>query len=209
MTPCAVRWLGRGAGIAELGRNLVLFPVVTSIRVPPQGWQPSSSLPPSFPAAGHRRGCFPESPFLSGRLNTTVAPLFFADQFLQISTSLPSPFISGLGEHLTPLVLDTAWTRVTLWNRDMAPVVRSRAEGKGNGSSVLVGATRGLLCCVWGWGKVSVLVELWDTASALGKPMGPSSPGRVCVPWGSALRCCGAASPPAVPGSCSGQNSAN
>uniref|UniRef100_A0A8C3ETJ8 Lysosomal alpha-glucosidase n=1 Tax=Corvus moneduloides TaxID=1196302 RepID=A0A8C3ETJ8_CORMO len=54
-------------------------------------------------------------------LNTTVAPLFFTDQFLQISTSLPSHFISGLGEHLTPLVLDTAWTRVTLWNRDMAP----------------------------------------------------------------------------------------
>ncbi|XP_010006966.1 PREDICTED: lysosomal alpha-glucosidase [Chaetura pelagica] len=55
-------------------------------------------------------------------INTTLAPLFFADQFLQISTSLPSRFISGLGEHLTPLVLDTAWTRVTLWNRDMAPV---------------------------------------------------------------------------------------
>nr|XP_054500969.1 lysosomal alpha-glucosidase isoform X4 [Agelaius phoeniceus] len=54
-------------------------------------------------------------------LNTTVAPLFFTDQFLQISTSLPSHFISGLGEHLTPLFLDTAWTRVTLWNRDMAP----------------------------------------------------------------------------------------
>ncbi|XP_074410899.1 lysosomal alpha-glucosidase isoform X1 [Zonotrichia albicollis] len=60
----------------------------------------------------------------SGRvlLNTTVAPLIFTDQFLQISTSLPSHFISGLGEHLTPLFLDTAWTRVTLWNRDMAPV---------------------------------------------------------------------------------------
>uniref|UniRef100_A0A8C3ULC5 Lysosomal alpha-glucosidase n=1 Tax=Catharus ustulatus TaxID=91951 RepID=A0A8C3ULC5_CATUS len=54
-------------------------------------------------------------------LNTTVAPLIFTDQFLQISTSLPSQFISGLGEHLTPLFLDTAWSRVTLWNRDMAP----------------------------------------------------------------------------------------
>ncbi|XP_063207915.1 lysosomal alpha-glucosidase isoform X2 [Chroicocephalus ridibundus] len=62
-------------------------------------------------------------------LNTTIAPLFFADQFLQISTSLPSHFISGLGEHLTPLVLDTAWTRVTLWNRDMAPVPQVNLYG--------------------------------------------------------------------------------
>uniref|UniRef100_A0A8B9EHP6 Lysosomal alpha-glucosidase n=1 Tax=Anser cygnoides TaxID=8845 RepID=A0A8B9EHP6_ANSCY len=62
-------------------------------------------------------------------LNTTVAPLFFADQFLQISTSLPSRFISGLGEHLAPLVLDTAWTKVTLWNRDMAPVPQVNLYG--------------------------------------------------------------------------------
>ncbi|XP_040438110.1 lysosomal alpha-glucosidase isoform X2 [Falco naumanni] len=62
-------------------------------------------------------------------VNTTVAPLFFADQFLQISTSLPSHFISGLGEHLTPLVLDTAWTRVTLWNRDMAPTAQVNLYG--------------------------------------------------------------------------------
>nr|XP_015212266.1 PREDICTED: lysosomal alpha-glucosidase [Lepisosteus oculatus]XP_015212267.1 PREDICTED: lysosomal alpha-glucosidase [Lepisosteus oculatus] len=59
----------------------------------------------------------------SGRvlLNTTVAPLLFADQFLQLSTSLPSRLLSGLGEHLTPLTLDLNWTSVTLWNRDMAP----------------------------------------------------------------------------------------
>ncbi|NXN16898.1 LYAG glucosidase, partial [Indicator maculatus] len=62
-------------------------------------------------------------------LNTTVAPLFFADQFLQISTSLPSHFVSGLGEHLTPLTLNTAWTRVTLWNRDMAPVPQVNLYG--------------------------------------------------------------------------------
>ncbi|KAB0395078.1 hypothetical protein E2I00_003439, partial [Balaenoptera physalus] len=56
---------------------------------------------------------FSEEPFgvimrrkLDGRvlLNTTVAPLFFADQFLQLSTSLP-----------------TNWTKITLWNRDVAP----------------------------------------------------------------------------------------
>lgn len=60
------------------------------------------------------------------RLNTTVAPLFFADQFLQLSTSLPSQHITGLGEHLSPLMLSTEWTRITLWNRDVAPSVRDR-----------------------------------------------------------------------------------
>ncbi|ERE69027.1 lysosomal alpha-glucosidase-like protein [Cricetulus griseus] len=73
---------------------------------------------------------FSEEPFgvivrrkLDGRvlLNTTVAPLFFADQFLQLSTSLPSPHITGLAEHLSPLMLSTEWTRVTLWNRDVPP----------------------------------------------------------------------------------------
>lgn len=58
-------------------------------------------------------------------LNTTVAPLLFADQYLQMSTSLPSLLISGLGEHYTPLTLDLNWTSVTLWNRDMAPHVSS------------------------------------------------------------------------------------
>ncbi|XP_036408755.1 lysosomal alpha-glucosidase [Megalops cyprinoides] len=54
-------------------------------------------------------------------VNTTVAPLLFADQYLQLSTSLPSALVSGLGEHYTPLALDLNWTRVSLWNRDMAP----------------------------------------------------------------------------------------
>ncbi|XP_061030866.1 lysosomal alpha-glucosidase isoform X1 [Eubalaena glacialis] len=73
---------------------------------------------------------FSEEPFgvimrrkLDGRvlLNTTVAPLFFADQFLQLSTSLPSQHITGLAEHLGPLMLSTNWTKITLWNRDVAP----------------------------------------------------------------------------------------
>lgn len=73
---------------------------------------------------------FSEEPFgivvrrkLDGRvvLNTTVAPLFFTDQFLQLSTSLPSPYITGLAEHLGPLMLNTNWTKVTLWNRDIPP----------------------------------------------------------------------------------------
>uniref|UniRef100_A0A8C0E258 Lysosomal alpha-glucosidase n=1 Tax=Balaenoptera musculus TaxID=9771 RepID=A0A8C0E258_BALMU len=73
---------------------------------------------------------FSEEPFgvimrrkLDGRvlLNTTVAPLFFADQFLQLSTSLPSQHITGLAEHLGPLMLSTNWTKITLWNRDVVP----------------------------------------------------------------------------------------
>ena len=56
-------------------------------------------------------------------MNTTVAPLLFADQYLQLSTSLASSFVSGLGEHYTPLLLDLNWTSLTLWNRDMAPHV--------------------------------------------------------------------------------------
>lgn len=81
---------------------------------------------------------FSEEPFgvivrrkLNGRvlLNTTVAPLFFADQFLQLSTSLPSQHITGLAEHLSPLMLSTEWTRVTLWNRDLAPLPGANLYG--------------------------------------------------------------------------------
>ncbi|XP_040919429.1 lysosomal alpha-glucosidase isoform X2 [Toxotes jaculatrix] len=54
-------------------------------------------------------------------MNTTVAPLLFADQYLQLSTTLASSLVSGLGEHYTSLVLDLNWTSLTLWNRDMAP----------------------------------------------------------------------------------------
>ncbi|XP_035157869.1 lysosomal alpha-glucosidase isoform X4 [Callithrix jacchus] len=81
---------------------------------------------------------FSEEPFglivrreLGGRvlLNTTVAPLFFADQFLQLSTSLPSQLITGLAEHLSPLMLSTSWTKITLWNRDLAPTPGANLYG--------------------------------------------------------------------------------
>ncbi|XP_043091754.1 LOW QUALITY PROTEIN: lysosomal alpha-glucosidase [Puntigrus tetrazona] len=54
-------------------------------------------------------------------LNTTIGPLLFADQYLQLSTSMASSLISGLGEHYTPITLDLNWSSVSLWNRDMAP----------------------------------------------------------------------------------------
>uniref|UniRef100_A0A672U1E2 P-type domain-containing protein n=1 Tax=Strigops habroptila TaxID=2489341 RepID=A0A672U1E2_STRHB len=55
-------------------------------------------------------------------LNTTVAPLIFADQFLQISTSLPSKFLYGLGEHRGPLLHSMDWNTLTLWARDVSPM---------------------------------------------------------------------------------------
>lgn len=50
-----------------------------------------------------------------------AAPLTYADQFLQLSTVLPSHFIYGLGEHLDGLLLDTFWKRRVLWNLDQYP----------------------------------------------------------------------------------------
>ncbi|XP_068764111.1 lysosomal alpha-glucosidase-like isoform X5 [Struthio camelus] len=55
-------------------------------------------------------------------LNTTVAPLIFADQFLQISTALPSPFLYGLGEHRSNLLHSLNWSTLTLWARDVSPM---------------------------------------------------------------------------------------
>ncbi|XP_056437700.1 lysosomal alpha-glucosidase isoform X1 [Gadus chalcogrammus] len=62
-------------------------------------------------------------------LNTTVAPLLFSDQYLQLSTSLASPVLSGLGEHYTLLGLDLNWTSLTFWNRDMAPHANANMYG--------------------------------------------------------------------------------
>ncbi|XP_040291053.1 lysosomal alpha-glucosidase-like [Bufo bufo] len=54
-------------------------------------------------------------------LDTTVAPLLFADQFIQMSTHLSSKYIYGLGEHLTSINLDLNWKTLTYWNRDLIP----------------------------------------------------------------------------------------
>ncbi|XP_066291230.1 lysosomal alpha-glucosidase-like isoform X2 [Branchiostoma lanceolatum] len=51
-------------------------------------------------------------------LNTTVAPLLYADQFLETSTSLPSRNIYGLGEHRGPFRHSTDWVRIPFWARD-------------------------------------------------------------------------------------------
>ncbi|KAK0082860.1 hypothetical protein PV325_009722, partial [Microctonus aethiopoides] len=53
----------------------------------------------------------------------------FADQFLQMSTLLPSSNIYGLGEHRTNLKLNTNWQIFTLFNKDQAPVENANLYG--------------------------------------------------------------------------------
>ncbi|XP_056890732.1 lysosomal alpha-glucosidase isoform X1 [Takifugu flavidus] len=62
-------------------------------------------------------------------LNTTVAPLFYADQFLQMSTSLPSPFIYGLAEHRSSFLQDVHWNTLTMWARDVPPMEQTNLYG--------------------------------------------------------------------------------
>lgn len=54
-------------------------------------------------------------------VDTNVAPIIFADQFIQMSTSHSSSYIYGLGEHLTSINLDLNWKKLTFWNRDLIP----------------------------------------------------------------------------------------
>ncbi|KAJ8284121.1 hypothetical protein COCON_G00029710 [Conger conger] len=62
-------------------------------------------------------------------LNTTVAPLFFADQFLQVSTSLPTHYVYGLGEHRSSFLHSMEWNTLTMWARDVPPTELTNLYG--------------------------------------------------------------------------------
>lgn len=53
--------------------------------------------------------------------SSNLRNMIFADQFLQISTKLPSKYIYGLGEHRNNLLLNINWQQFTMFNRDGAP----------------------------------------------------------------------------------------
>lgn len=50
--------------------------------------------------------------------NSSVGGMVFENQFIQLSSLLPSDVLYGLGEHVDPLQLDIKWTRATLFARD-------------------------------------------------------------------------------------------
>ncbi|XP_041085570.1 lysosomal alpha-glucosidase [Polyodon spathula] len=62
-------------------------------------------------------------------INTTVAPLFFTDQFLQMSTTLPSQYIYGLGEHRAGFLHSVQWNTLTFWARDVPPTELTNLYG--------------------------------------------------------------------------------
>ncbi|XP_077986810.1 lysosomal alpha-glucosidase-like [Glandiceps talaboti] len=80
--------------------------------------------------------------------DTSAGTFIFSDQFIQLSTLLPSIYLYGLGEHLSPLLLDLNWQIQTLWTKDGGPKEHTNLygshpfymvmEGDGNAHGVLL-----------------------------------------------------------------------
>uniref|UniRef100_A0A146UTA2 alpha-glucosidase n=1 Tax=Fundulus heteroclitus TaxID=8078 RepID=A0A146UTA2_FUNHE len=61
--------------------------------------------------------------------NSRIGPLIYSDQFIQISTLLPSHNVYGLGEHRNSYKLQTTWQTLAFWNRDQPPVINHNLYG--------------------------------------------------------------------------------
>ncbi|XP_035210740.1 lysosomal alpha-glucosidase-like isoform X2 [Stegodyphus dumicola] len=53
---------------------------------------------------------------------TNLSRLVYSDQFLQLSSYLPSSYIYGIGEHYGPFLRSVNWTKLTLFNSDLSPI---------------------------------------------------------------------------------------
>ncbi|XP_020288298.1 lysosomal alpha-glucosidase-like [Pseudomyrmex gracilis] len=58
-----------------------------------------------------------------------IGGFIFADQFLQISTLIPTNNIYGIGEHQSSLKLNTKWQSFTLFNKDQPPIENANLYG--------------------------------------------------------------------------------
>ncbi|XP_023230572.1 lysosomal alpha-glucosidase-like [Centruroides sculpturatus] len=61
--------------------------------------------------------------------HTDLKRLVFSDQFLQLSSRLPSPYVYGLGQHKAPLQRNVSWQRFTFFNRDRSPTPNMNLYG--------------------------------------------------------------------------------
>ncbi|CAL1274835.1 unnamed protein product [Larinioides sclopetarius] len=52
---------------------------------------------------------------------TNLSQLVYSDQFLQLSSHLPSSYIYGIGEHYSSFLRNVNWARYTLFNSDRGP----------------------------------------------------------------------------------------
>ncbi|XP_077980261.1 lysosomal alpha-glucosidase-like [Glandiceps talaboti] len=63
-------------------------------------------------------------------LDTSVNPAFiFSDQFIQISTKLPSNYVYGLGEHRDSLLHNIDWTSFSFWTHGFPPMENMNLYG--------------------------------------------------------------------------------
>ena len=81
------------------------------------------------------------------RFNSSIAPLIYADQFIQLSSSLVSKYIYGLGERRSSLLLSAEWKTYTIWTEEANGVRVRRIKGKGmereeRGTSMSVAVSR-------------------------------------------------------------------
>lgn len=61
--------------------------------------------------------------------HTDMRRLVYANQFLQLSSVLPSTVVYGIGEQYDSLLRSVNWTRNTLFNRDRAPLANMNLYG--------------------------------------------------------------------------------
>ncbi|KAM7297487.1 lysosomal alpha-glucosidase-like [Ixodes scapularis] len=66
--------------------------------------------------------------------HTNLSTLVYADQFLQLSTYIPSRYVYGVGDAKSPLLRSTDWQKITLFNAGRSPTARTStfkiSEGK-------------------------------------------------------------------------------
>lgn len=53
---------------------------------------------------------------------TSLPRLIYSDQFLQLSSDLPSSYIYGIGEHYEGILRNVNWSKFTLLNSDLSPI---------------------------------------------------------------------------------------